>query len=129
MRITVVAACAVVSSALFAQESITVDLSQRKGCPVAMEPGPITNKLILSYVTNSVSVTNVLVDPITEMIEAGTLTNMVRRLVEEGHVCSVIGHKWEDGCGKPGCITIHNYPIRHCVVCGATQTQKPGEWK
>ena len=41
------AAVAVVSSALFAQDSITVDLSQMKGTSVAMVAEPITNKLVL----------------------------------------------------------------------------------
>ena len=60
MRITVAAAAvAVVSSALFAQDSITVDLSQMNGTSVVMVAEPITNKLVL-YPMDSVwlSVTN-----------------------------------------------------------------------
>jgi len=50
---TFAAAVAVVSSALFAQDSITFDLSQMKGTSVAMVAEPITNKLVLYPSTNS----------------------------------------------------------------------------
>jgi hypothetical protein len=125
------AAVAVVSSALFAQDSITVDLSEMKGSPVAMVAEPITNTLVLYPYTNRVFSRSVLsVDGVVKQLrEQGDMTNLVKKLVESGDVCAVIGHKWEYGCGMPGCLVIHNDPIRHCAVCGATQTQKVSEWK
>jgi len=125
------AAVAVVSGALFAQD--TYDLSEMKGSPVAMVAEPITNKLFLFpySATNAVISRAVLsVDGVVKQLrEQGDMAKLVKALVESGDVCAVIGHKWEYGCGVPGCLVIHNNPVRHCVVCGKTQTQEVSEWK
>jgi hypothetical protein len=124
------AAVAVGSSALFAQDSITVDLSQMKGSPVAMVAESITNQLVLYPLANVISRSVLSVDGVVNQLrEQGDMTNLVKKLVESGDVCAVIGHKWEYGCGVPGCLVIHNGPMRHCVVCGKTQTQEVSEWK
>lgn len=131
-RLTIVAVIlAGLSGGLFAQESITVDLSQMAGTSVAMVAEPITNKLVLYYATNGcVSRSVVSVDGVVEQLrEQGDMANLVKTLIQSGEVCAVIGHKWEYGCGMPGCLAIHNDPIRHCTICGATQTQKVSEWK
>jgi hypothetical protein len=57
------------------------------------------------------------------------LTNTVNRLVKEGKVCQVIGHKWERGCGMGGCLVLHAHEARHCLVCKKTETQEPAVWK
>jgi hypothetical protein len=127
------AAVAVVSGALFAQDAITYDLSEMKGSPVAMVAEPITNKLFLFpySATNAVISRAVLsVDGVVKQLrEQGDMTNLVKKLVESGDVCAVIGHRWEPGCGNPVCAVYHADPIRHCALCGKTQTQTPGEWK
>jgi len=62
--------------------------------------------------------------------DEGTLTNLVNALVADGSFCQVRGgHKWEFGCGVTGCLVIHAGPMRHCAVCGATETQEVGPWK
>jgi hypothetical protein len=53
----------------------------------------------------------------------------IRELAKNGSVCRVIGHRWEDGCGVPGCAVFHANPMRHCVICGKTETQEVGPWK
>ena len=130
-RLTMFAAVlAVLSGVLFAQDSVTVVLPI-KGTSVAMQAEPITNKLVLYPYTNGVVSRSVLsVDGVVKQLrEQGDVTNIVKKLVASGDVCAVIGHKWEHGCGVPGCCAIHNAPIRHCLVCGKTQTQEVSEWK
>jgi len=120
-RITFAAAAvAVVFSALFAKDS---------GTTVA---GPITNMLFDFHATTNYAISHTVLSmdgAVDQLRSQGDITNLVKKLVAAGDVCAVIGHKWEYGCGMPGCLVIHNDPIRHCVVCGATQTQKVGEWK
>ncbi len=54
----------------------------------------------------------------------------IRRLVSNGEVCRVIGHKWESVCSVgPGCLVIHTGPIRHCVICGKEERQSLGPWE
>ena len=53
----------------------------------------------------------------------------IRELVNNGSVCRVIGHRWEMGCGVIGCLVYHPNPIRHCVICGKTETQEIVPWK
>lgn len=64
-----------------------------------------------------------------QMVVCGDTTNMILRLVREGVVCAVIGHRWESGCGKPGCLVLHIGNVRHCVICGKVEVQEIGEWK
>jgi hypothetical protein len=121
------------SSTLLSQDSITVDLSQMKGSPVAMVAEPITNKLVLysACATNGISSRSVLsVDGVVKQIrEQGDMTNLVKKLAASGDVCSVIGHKWQYGCGEPGCLVSHTVPTRYCLVCGKIQTQEVSNWK
>lgn len=65
------------------------------------------------------------------MQENGSLTNIVNLLISKGLVCEVRGHKWEPGCGIMGCVVYHTGAMRHCSVCGKTQTQAItiGDWK
>jgi len=88
---------AVFSIVVFAQDSITVDLSGMKGSPVAMVAEPITNKLILSYwTTNSLCQSVLSVDgAVKQLREQGDMTNLVLTLVKSGDVCAVVGHQWE----------------------------------
>lgn len=44
-------------------------------------------------------------------------------------LCELRGHTWQSGCGMMGCAVIHGGPVRHCTVCGKTETQTVGEWK
>ena len=132
-RITFAAAVAVVSGALFAQDSITFDLSQMKGASVAMLAEPITNKLVLYPCTNEVTRSVLSVDGVVKNLrEQGDMTNLVKKLVESGDVCAVVGHKWESlphcvvfGYRQSGEIPQH----RKCILCGKTETKEPGAWK
>ena len=117
----------VASTALFAQDAITVDISEV--CPGATN---ITLYPLDSYVTNGwATATNYPVDSVEYMIENGTLTNVVKRLAKEGHICAVLGHKWEH---IPH-VTLEyrasgEYPQhRKCALCGKTETKEPGAWK
>lgn len=133
-RITFAAAVvAVVSSALFAQDSITVDLSQMRGSPVAMVAEPITNKLVLCPYTNAYVSRSVLsVDGVVKQLcEQGDMTNLVKHLVASGYVCAVVGHKWES---IPHVMLEYrpdgDYPQhRKCALCGKVETKEPGAWK
>ena len=134
MRITFAATVAVVSSALFAQDSITVDLSEMKVSPVAMVAEPITNRLFeLHYSTNATIGRAVLsVDGVVKQLrEQGDLTNLITKLVASGDVCAVVGHKWES---SPH-VTLEyrpdgEYPEhRKCALCGKVETKEPGAWK
>ena len=132
-RITFAAAVAAVSSALFAQDSITLDLSQMKGTSVAMLAEPITNKLVLYVATGVVSRSVLSVDGVVKQLrEQGDMTNLVKKLVESGDVCAVVGHKWES---LPYYVTLgyrqnEEYSQhRKCALCGKTETKEPGAWK
>lgn len=131
------AAVAVVSSTLFAQESITVDLSEMKGTSVAMVTDPITNKLILSAITYDAATgvicrASISVDEaVKQLREQGDMANLVKKLVESGDVCAVVGHKWES---IPHMTLEYRpnggYPEhRKCGLCGKVETKEPGAWK
>jgi len=124
------------------QDSITVDLSEMKGSPVAMVAEPITNKLVLYPYTNKVvlypdtngfcSLYVLSVDGVVKQLrEQGDMTNLVKNLVESGDVCAVVGHKWE----RTPHVTLEyrpdgNYPAhRKCALCGKAETLEPGAWK
>lgn len=117
------AAVAVVSGALFAQDSVA---------PLAE---PITNRLfdISVYATNAVIWRAVLSvdDVVKQLREQGDMTNLVKKLVMSGDVCAVAGHKWES---IPH-VTLDyrpdgDYPAhRKCVLCGKTETKELGAWK
>lgn len=66
---------------------------------------------------------------IKSMRDDGSITNVVNTLITDGTVCQVRGHKWEFGCGMVGCLVNHGGPMRHCSVCGTTQTQEIGPWR
>ena len=110
----------VASTALFAQDAITVDISEV--CPGATN---ITLYPVDTYATNYP------VDSVEYMVENGTLTNVVKRLAEDGHICSVLGHRWES---IPH-VTLEyresgEYPRhRKCTICGKVETKEPGAWK
>jgi hypothetical protein len=137
--ITFAATVAVVSSALFAQDSITVDLSEMKGSPVAMVAEPFTNRLFeLHHCTNAtisravLSVDVLSVDGVVKQLrEQGDLTNLVIKLVASGDVCTVVGHKWRSiphatlEYRPDGCYPEH----RKCALCGKVETKEPGAWK
>ena len=117
------AAVAVVSSALFAQDSITTVAE------------PITNRLfeIQCFVTNAAISRAVLsVDGVVKQLrEQGDMTNLVKKLVASGDVCAVVGHKWES---TPH-VTLEyrpdgDYPAhRKCALCGKVETKEPGAWR
>jgi hypothetical protein len=117
------AAVAVVSSALFAQDSITTVAE------------PITNRLfeIQCFVTNAAINRAVLsVDGVVKQLrEQGDMTNLVKKLVASGDVCAVVGHKWES---TPH-VTLEyrpdgDYPAhRKCALCGKVETKEPGAWR
>ena len=134
MRITFAATVAVVSSALFAQDSITVDLSEMKVSPVAMVAEPITNRLFeLQYSTNAtIRSVGLSVDGVVKQLrEQGDLTNLITKLVASGDVCAVVGHHWKS---IPH-VTLEyrpdgEYPEhRKCALCGKVETKEPVAWK
>jgi len=48
----------------------------------------------------------------------GKLSEHIKKLIKDGEVCEVLGHKWEYGCSKgPGCLVYHSEQIRHCSLC------------
>ena len=123
-RITVAAAVAVVSSALFAQDSV-VTIAE-----------PITNRLFdFHYIlaSNTVSRCAVLLvdDAVKKLREQGDMANLVKKLVSSGDVCAVVGHQWES---TPH-VTLEyresgEYPQhRMCAICGKVETKEPGAWK
>lgn len=75
------------------------------------------------------------------MQQDNTITNVIKLLVSQGEVCKVIEHKWQPGrkpihsiAGIDGhVITLpaitEPRPIRHCLVCGKTETREIGDWK
>ena len=116
------AAVAIVSSALFAQDSITT------------VGEPLTNWLFkFNYATNAAISRAVLsVDGVVKQLrEQGDMTNLVKKLVESGDVCAVVGHKWES---TPH-VTLEyrpdgDYPAhRKCALCGKVETKQPGAWR
>ena len=134
MRITFAATVAVVSSALFAQDSITVDLSEMKVSPVAMVAEPFTNRLFeLQYSTNAtIRRVGLSVDGVVKQLrEQGDLTNLITKLVASGDVCAVVGHHWKS---IPH-VTLEyrpdgEYPEhRKCALCGKVETKEPVAWK
>jgi hypothetical protein len=74
--------------------------------------------------------TNYPVNTVKWMIERGTLTNTIKELAAEGHICGIMGHNWEMVHSK----TLEyrpdgNYPqYRKCRICGKEQT-KVSDWK
>ena len=77
--------------------------------------------------TNGLGRRRVKVDEITaeDIIEGGRLTNVVTRLVEDWHVCAVIGHRWDF---KRVTLTYDHEDLlpdlqetairRYCLICG-----------
>lgn len=63
------------------------------------------------------------------MQEDGSLSAVIDTLVCRGLICSVRGHIWEEGCGKPGCLVFHPNPTRHCLLCGKVETRSLGPWQ
>ena len=77
-------------------------------------------------------------DYIDAMAKSGELTNVVKRLAKDGHICAVLGHNWRGG--RPGEVSGDNWIIQHldyhpgvtyrtCRVCGVCQSKTEGEWK
>lgn len=83
-----------------------------------------TNRIDLYWdMTNILcTVTNYCPDTIEYMVERGTFTNFVERLAREGHVCNVIGHKWESRCSNTKCKVSHAVQMRHCLICEKHET-------
>jgi hypothetical protein len=112
-----------VSSALFAQDSITTVTETN------------TNRLVdvSCYVTNAAAARAVWsVDGMVKQLrEQGDMTNLVQKLVASGDVCAVVGHRWES---IPH-VTLEyrpdgDYPAqRKCALCGKVETKRPGVWK
>lgn len=123
--ITFAAVLAVLSGALFAQDSVTTVAE------------PITNRLFdFHYSTNAAISRAVLsVDGVVKQLrEQGDMTNLVKKLVASGDVCAVVGHAWRSDV--PSFTTLeyrppgYEYPEhRKCALCGKTQTKEPGVWK
>ena len=117
------AAIVMVSSALFAQDSITMVAETN------------TNRLvdISCYATNAaISRAVWSVDGMVKQLrEQGDMEALVKKLVASGDVCAVFGHKWEI---MPH-VTLEyrpdgNYPAhRKCALCSKVETKEPGAWK
>lgn len=122
-RTIIAAAIVMVSSALFAQDSITTITETN------------TNRLvdISCYATNAAISRAVLsVDGVVKQLrEQGDTTSLVKKLVESGDVCAVVGHQWES---MPH-VTLEYRPDgdylahRKCALCGKVETMEPGVWK
>jgi hypothetical protein len=124
--------------AVSAQDSIVFDLSQMKGSSVAMDAKSLTNKLVLylpahdTTLSTNVSRVHWPVDGVVKQLrDQGDMANLVKKLVESGDVCAVVGHRWES---SPH-VTLEyrpdgSYPQhRKCDLCGKVQTKQPGEWQ
>ena len=116
-RITFAAAVAVVSSVLWAQDSITnFPPSDYVGCTI----------------TNCHQYRLDVDGTVKQIREQGDMTNLVKKLVESGDVCAVMGHKWE-----PTPHVSHEYirdrcyqDHRKCTVCGKVESKDLGTaWK
>jgi hypothetical protein len=122
-RIAIALACIVVSfNSLFAQSDYAGIVN--------------TNVLIMitngwcaytpGYTDSSLAVaTNYSADSVEYMIERGTLTNVINRLVKDGHVCTVVGHIRKCGCGIIAATHYTRCSNVICAICGKPQS----EWK
>ena len=77
-----------------------------------------------------VAVTNYHVNTIEYLIEQGELTNVVEKLLADGHVCAIVGHQWKN---EPYANLIYhpdgNYPqYRKCALCGKMQKMEVAAW-
>jgi hypothetical protein len=73
-----------------------------------------------------------------QLREQGDMTNLIKKLVESGDVCTVVVHKWNI---RPQATDIFphvtlgyrpdgDYPAhRICALCGKVETKEPGVWK
>jgi len=88
--------------------------------------GMMTNSSINgSYILATSS--NTPIDSVEYMIENGTLTNVIKRLAEEGYICGVYGHQWEYGIASY-LINHPNGTYRKCRICGKCERETRG-WK
>jgi hypothetical protein len=126
------AAVAVVSSALFAQDSVTNSVT------TVVEP-IVIKYLDLTSCSNVYIPRHVSVDAVVKQLrEQGDMTNLIKKLVESGDVCTVVVHKWDI---RPRVTDIFthvtlgyrpdgDYPEhRICSLCGKVETKEPGVWK
>jgi len=109
-----------------AQEPISLDLSKMVGTAVAMEYQPITNRLVLWPVSVSnyyISTTNTSIPygkwvsvewAIQQLRERGETTNMINRLIADGDMCAVSGHRWRNIDSQH----------RKCTMCGKEETKR-----
>jgi hypothetical protein len=64
------------------------------------------------------------------MVTRGTLTNVVKQLLAEGHVCAIMGgHRWvitqAVATGPDGGYMYR----RRCEICNKCEVKEPGTWK
>ena len=85
----------------------------------------------LSFTNGCATATNYPMDSVEYLIMRGTLTNVIRRLAKDGHICEVLGHVWD---AVPH-VTLEYRPDGHypqhrkCRLCGKEETKEPGAWK
>lgn len=139
-RLTLIATVLIAGSAW--GQAVTVDISEVVSDGGWVVLTPVTNMgqpvIAVEWYTNSGPLidhgylhgaTNCFTDPYETLTNSpSVLTSTVQRLVKEGLICRVIGHRWKDGCGKLGCLVLHPWPMRHCVVCGVEQSRTLGPW-
>jgi len=63
-----------------------------------------------------------------------TRADIIRWWAKSGHLCEVLGHRWESGrLGEgPTLLFLDYHPgtsFRHCSLCGVGQTKTEGDWK
>jgi len=79
-------------------------------------------------------------DTIEYMQEHGTLTNVIKRLAKDGHICAVFGHQWRGGRQGEGemypggpsvtfCDYHPNTTYRTCRICGKCESQTINNWE
>jgi len=130
---TIIASIVLAATVACGQEPVAIDISEI--CHGA------TNMLYLYPMTNAWNTavaTNVLPDSVEYMVDHGTLTNVVKQLAKEGHICAVIGHQWRDGrpgegegSADGGWYADYHPGVfyRTCRICGKCESQTLEDWK
>lgn len=106
----------------------TIDLSPPVGGWAVMTPELMSNLTSVACATNGL-----VTDYLAEAIHDGQLTNLVKIIVEGGHVCAAYGHNWRGGRpGEGGGMVFADYHpntnYRTCRLCGRCETQTL-DWK
>ena len=92
----------------------------------------VTNALIVNFQTvgtNCISTEPIAKQHIQTMRDDGSLTNVVKLLVESGEFCQIHGHAWGSHTVTTLLYRPDNPQSRECKICGKVQERTQTEWK